>query len=76
VVEQFAIADDLERERVLEGASSAQLEALVAEVNRDVLDLINRYLDETDDAEEAVPFGDLAQAVMEARGILDRPGRA
>ena len=33
---------------------------------------INAYLDVTGDAERAVPYGDLAQAAMEARFELDR----
>lgn len=39
---------------------------LVTAVNADVLREINEYLDVTNDAEEAVPFGDLAQAAIEA----------
>ena len=35
---------------------------------------INRYLDETDNAEDAVPFGDLAQAAEEAKLELKRRG--
>lgn len=41
-----------------------------------VFDLINSYLDETDDAEEAVPYGDLAQAAMEAQFVLKSRGTA
>jgi hypothetical protein len=34
--------------------------------------LINAYLDDSEDAERAVPYGDLAQAAMEARLELER----
>jgi hypothetical protein len=34
--------------------------------------VINAYLDETGDAEHAVPYGDLAQAAIEAQLELDR----
>jgi len=33
---------------------------------------INAYLDATNDAERAVPYGDLAQAALEARAELER----
>jgi hypothetical protein len=34
--------------------------------------LINAYLDETGDAEDALPYGDLAQAVLEAQFEVQR----
>ncbi len=55
LVLQYGFQDDVEREKVLEGASKEQLTALVSAVDRAVFDLINSYLDETNDAEEAVP---------------------
>ena len=41
--------------------------ALVSAVTKETFDQINHFLDQTGDAEEAVPFGDLAQAAMEAK---------
>lgn len=67
LVQRFGIADDVERERVLKGASTEELIALVNAVTKDKFDHINQFLDQTFDAEDAVPFGDLAQAAMEAK---------
>jgi hypothetical protein len=39
-------------------------------VDKPVLQAINRYLDLVHDAVEACPFGDLAQAAMEAGIVL------
>ena len=76
LVLQFGFPDDVEREKVLEAASTEQLTALTSAVDKAVFDLINSYLDETDDAEEAVPYGDLAQAAMEAQFVLKSRGTA
>ncbi|HKB17407.1 MAG TPA: hypothetical protein VKF28_00110 [Candidatus Dormibacteraeota bacterium] len=67
LVQQYGISDDDEREQAIEHASSEELATLVAAVDKTVFDLINRYLDDMDNAEEAVPFGDLALAAMEAQ---------
>ena len=77
LVQTFGISDDVERERVLKGASTEELIALVNAVTKQTFDQINQFLDQTVDAEAAVPFGDLAQAAMEAelelklRGLPD-----
>ena len=67
LVERFGIADDVERKHVLKGASTEELIALVNAVTKDTFDQITQFLDQTFDAEDAVPFGDLAQAAMEAK---------
>ena len=63
---QFGISDDRERDGALRTASTEDLEKLVAAAGYSEFDLINAYLDRTGDSEEAVPYGDLAQAAMEA----------
>lgn len=55
-------------------ASTEELIALVDTVTTDVFDQIIQFLDQTLDAEDAVPFGDLAQAAMEAKLELKRRG--
>jgi len=67
LVQRFGISDDVEREHVLKGASTEELIALVSAVTEDTFDQINQFLDQTFDAEDAVAFGDLAQAAMEAK---------
>ena len=67
LVQRFGVSDDVERERVLNGASTEELIALVNAVTKEAFDQINQFLDQTSDAEDAVPFGDLAQAAAEAR---------
>ncbi len=52
---------------MLKGASAEELIALVGAVTSEAFDQINYFLDQTFDAEEAVPFGDLAQAAIEAK---------
>jgi len=74
LVRRFGVSDDVERERVLNGASTEELTALVSAVTKETFDQINQFLDQTDDAEDAVPFGDLAQAAMEAKLELKRRG--
>jgi hypothetical protein len=73
-VQEFGFSDDVERESALEEASYEELTQLVQVVDRQAFDLINSYLDETDNAEEAVPYGDLAQAAMEASLLLKHRG--
>ena len=73
-VQRFGISDDAERERVLYAASTEELNALVHAVTNETLDQINQFLDQSFDAEHAVPFGDLAQAAMEAKLELKRRG--
>jgi len=67
---RYGISDDQVREDTLEAASDAELTELVRRVDKPVLQAINQYLDLVHDAEEAVPFGDLAQAAMEAQLLL------
>ena len=66
LVVRFGVSDDRARDDALRAASVEDLKELVAAVGPVEFDAINAYLDETHDAEEAVPFGDLAQAAMEA----------
>jgi len=70
LVLHYGISDDQVREDTLEAASDAELTELVRRVDKPVLQAINQYLDLVHDAEEAVPFGDLAQAAMEAQLLL------
>jgi Flp pilus assembly protein TadD len=74
LVLKFGVSDDDERERVLVSASNEELIALVNTVTKDVFEQINRFLDQTFDSEDAVPFGDLAQAAIEAKQELQRRG--
>ncbi len=67
LVQTFAISDDVVRERLVKSASTEELIALVNAVTTEVFDQINQFLDQTLDAEDAVPFGDLAQAAVEAK---------
>lgn len=67
LVQRFGVSDDVEREHVVNGASTEELIALVNAVTKETFDQINQFLDQTFDAEDAVPFGDLAQAAMEAK---------
>jgi hypothetical protein len=71
---RFGVSDDVERERVLNGASTEELTALVNAVTKETFDQINQFLVHTDNAEDAVQFGDLAQAAMEAKLELKRRG--
>jgi Protein of unknown function (DUF4240) len=71
-LQRFAISDDVERERVVNGASTQELKALTDAVTAPTLRQINQLLDQTDNAEDAIPYGDLAQAVMEAELELRR----
>jgi hypothetical protein len=75
LVLRYGGSDDLARGRSLEAASTEELRELVASVDAEAFDAINRYLDETGDSEESVPFGDLAQAAMEASQLLERRGQ-
>lgn len=74
LVGEFGISDDAERESAIEMAPTETLVALVRTVTAEMFAEINRYLDETDNAEDAVPFGDLAQAAQEAKLELKRRG--
>ena len=65
-VRRFGYSDDVERDQALQRADAATLDELVTAVDKAAFDAINRYLDETDNSEEATPFDDLAQAAMEA----------
>ena len=66
LVLRFGISDDRERDGALRSASTEEFEELVAAVAYSEVELINAYLDLTGDSEEAVPYGDLAQASAEA----------
>jgi hypothetical protein len=70
LVLRYGISDDTVREDTIDAASDEALTALVNRVDKPVLQAINRYLDLVHDAEEACPFGDLAQAAMEAGIVL------
>jgi hypothetical protein len=74
LVDEFGISDDAERESAIETAPTKKLAKLVRAVTAEIFAEINRYLDETDNAEDAVPFGDLAQAAEEAKLELKRRG--
>ena len=71
---RWATGDDLDRERRIESATSDELRELRDAV-RPLLGDIDRYLDQTHDAAWALPFGDLAQAAIEAdQELARRPG--
>ena len=72
LVVRWGESDDVEREHLLDSATEKELTALIEAV-KPLFPAINGYLDETGDAEHAVPYGDLAQAAMEAQ--LDRRNR-
>lgn len=74
LVQRFGISDDVERGRVLKTASAEELTALVNAVTTAMFGQINQFLEQTLDAEDAVAFGDLAQAAMEAKLELKRRG--
>jgi hypothetical protein len=67
LVDDFGISDDSEREKAIETAPTEELARLVRTVTAEIFAEINRYLDETDNAEDAIRFGDLAQAAEEAK---------
>jgi hypothetical protein len=71
LVLRWGESDDVERETLTSAASDEDLQDLV-EVIDPLFPVINTYLDETGDAEHAVPYGDLAQAAIEARLEIDR----
>ena len=71
LVLQWGESDDLVRSRLVEAASDEELRSLVQNV-RPLYPAVNAYLDQTGDAERAVPYGDLAQAAMEAQFEVDR----
>jgi hypothetical protein len=71
LVLHWGLSDDVGRGDLTTAATDEELEALVQTVNP-LYPAINAYLDKTGDAEHAVPYGDLAQAAMEARFELDR----
>jgi hypothetical protein len=71
LVRRWGQSDDQIRRDLTSQASDGELEALVMVVSP-LHPAISAYLDETGDAEHAVPYGDLAQAAMEARFELDR----
>jgi hypothetical protein len=64
-------SDDAERGNLTAAASDEDLQDLMQAVDP-LFTTINGYLNQTGDAEHAVPYGDLAQAAMEARFELDR----
>jgi hypothetical protein len=71
LVLRWGDSDDAGRSELVEAASDGELNALIDAVTP-LYPAINAYLDETRDAEHAVPYGDLAQAAMEAQFELDR----
>ena len=68
---RWGASDDLVRSQLVEASSDEELRSLVQSV-RPLYPGINAYLDQTGDAERAVPYGDLAQAAMEAQFEVDR----
>jgi hypothetical protein len=72
LVLRYGISDDVVREETLEVASDNELTELVRRVDKPVLQAINQYLDQVDNAEEACPYGDLAQAAIEAALLLNQ----
>ncbi len=64
-------SDDLGREQLVESANDDELRELVSAISP-LYPAINGYLDATGDAERAVPYGDLAQAALEASLTLAR----
>lgn len=72
LVKRYGFADDLARQRVLDDASDQELDQLVSAVSPAVFTQMNAYLDGTGDSKDAVPYGDLAQAAMEAAQVLRR----
>jgi hypothetical protein len=71
LVLHWAESDDVGRSDLTTSASNQELTDLVQTIDP-LYSAINAYLDSTGDAERAVPYGDLAQAAMEARFELDR----
>ena len=71
LVLRWGESDDVERGDLTAAATNGELAALVQAVDP-LYPIINAYLDETGDAERAVPYGDLAQAAMEAKFELNR----
>ncbi|MGO8686335.1 MAG: hypothetical protein ACLQT7_04000 [Candidatus Dormibacteria bacterium] len=69
---RFGASDDRARQANLRGAPSDELQELVSKVDQQVLRQIDEYLNATADAPEAVPYGDLAQAAIEAGMELKR----
>jgi len=74
LVGKFGISDDSERQKAIETAPTEELAKLVRTVTAEIFAELNRYLDETDNAEAAIPFGDLAQAAEEAMLELKQRG--
>jgi hypothetical protein len=75
LVLRWGLSDDEGRGDLTQTASDEELASLVEAVDP-LFPTINGYLDATGDAERAVPYGDLAQAAMEACFELDRRRRA
>ena len=71
LVLRWGESDDVGRSELVDAASDGELSALIDAVTP-LYPAINAYLDETGDAEHAVPYGDLAHAAMEAQFELDR----
>ena len=71
LVLRWARGDDVQRVGLITAGGSADLAELSRQV-RPLLSEIDAYLDRTGDAERAVPFGDLAQAALEAEQELSR----
>ena len=71
LVLRWGESDDAVRSDLVELASDEELDDLINAVNP-LYPAINAYLDQTGDAPHAVPYGDLAQAAMEARFEVSR----
>ena len=71
LVLRWGESDDDVRGHLTAAASEEELEELV-DVVAPLYPAINAYLDETSDAERAVPYGDLAQAAEEVQIAIAR----
>lgn len=71
LVLRWGVSDDVDRSQLVESAHIDDLRALIDTV-APLYPTINAYLDETGDAEHAVPYGDLAQAALEAEFEIRR----
>lgn len=71
LVLRWGVSDDVRRSEMVEAGSDEELADLIEAVSP-LYPAINAYLDDTGDAEHAVPYGDLAQCAMEAQFEVGR----
>jgi hypothetical protein len=70
LVRTWAGRDAAARGAIVDSASNEELEKIMGMVDR-LFPVILSYLEETGDAERALPYVDLAQAALEARFELE-----